>query len=66
MKNEFVFQIEKQKGMLVATYREPEMATQGKNRKELRVMIDDLVRCRFGEQDEHLHWPIKIIDKRSE
>ena len=59
MKKEFVFQIEQDEAMLVATCHEPEMATQGENLDELLAMIRDLIRCRFGEGDEHLGWPIR-------
>ena len=54
MKKEFVFQIEQDDDMLVATCHEPEMATQGENLDELLAMIRDLIRCRFDEGDEHL------------
>ena len=50
MKKEFVFQIEQDDEMLVATCHEPEMATQGENLDELLYMIRDLVDCRFGSQ----------------
>jgi hypothetical protein len=60
MKNEFVFQIEQDENMLVATCHEPEMATQGENLDELPAMIRDLIRCRFGESDERLWWPIRL------
>jgi hypothetical protein len=54
MKKEFVFQIEQDDDMLVATCHEPEMATQGENLDELLAVIRDLIRCRFGEGDERL------------
>src|SRR6266513_548614 len=57
MKKEFIFQIEQDDDMLVATCHEPEMATQGENLDELIAMIRDLVRCRFDEKDERLGWP---------
>ena len=60
MKKEFVFQIEQDDDMLVATCRDPEMATQGESLDELIAMIRDLVRCRFGEKDERLSWPIRL------
>jgi len=60
MKNEFVFQIEKDDDMLVATCHEPEMATQGENLDELLAMIRDLIRCRFDDGDERLAWPIRL------
>ena len=60
MKKEFVFQIEQDEAMLVAICHEPEMATQGENLDELPAMIRDLIRCRFGEGDEHLDWPIRL------
>ncbi len=60
MKNEFVFQIEQDDDMLVATCHHPEMATQGENLDELIAMIRDLVRCRFDEKDERLGWPIRL------
>jgi hypothetical protein len=60
MKQEFVFRVEQDEDMLVATCHEPEMATQGENLDELIVMIRDLVRCRFGEKDERLNWPIRL------
>jgi hypothetical protein len=60
MKKEFVFQIEQDEGMLVATCHEPEMATQGENLDELLPMIRDLIRCRFDEDDERMGWPIRL------
>ena len=58
MKKEFVFQIEQDEGMLVATCHEPEMATQGENLDGLPAMIRDLIRCRFDEGDERLAWAV--------
>jgi len=46
--------------MLVATCHEPEMATQCETLDELLAMIRDLVQCRFAENDERLHWPIRL------
>jgi len=60
MKKEFVFQIEQDEDMLVATCREPEMATQGANLDELLAMIRDLIRCRFDAGDERLAWAIRL------
>jgi predicted RNase H-like HicB family nuclease len=60
MKKEFVFQIDQDEDMLVATCHEPEMATQGEDLDELITMIRDLVHCRFGEKDERLSWPIRL------
>jgi predicted RNase H-like HicB family nuclease len=60
MKKEFVFQIEQDDDMLVATCHEPEMATQGENLDELLAMIRDLIRCRFDDGDERLAWPIRL------
>lgn len=60
MKKEFVFQIEQDENMLVATCHEPEMATQGEKLDELLAMIRDLIRCRFDESDERLGWPIRL------
>lgn len=60
MEKEFVFQIEQDEDMLVATRHEPEMATSGETLDELITMIRDLVRCRFGEGDERLRWPIRL------
>jgi predicted RNase H-like HicB family nuclease len=60
MKKEFVFQIEQDEDMLVATCHEPEMATQGENLDELLGMIRDLIRCRFEEGDERLTWSIRL------
>ena len=60
MKNEFVFEIEEDEDMLVATCHEPEMATQGENLDELLVMIRDLIRCRFDDGDVRLSWPIRL------
>ena len=60
MKKEFVFQIEQDEDMLVATCHEPEMATQGENLDELLAMIRDLIRCRFDDGDERLAWPIRL------
>ena len=60
MKKEFVFQIEQDEDMLVATCHEPEMATQGENLDELPAMIRDLIRCRFDDGDERLAWPIRL------
>jgi hypothetical protein len=60
MKKEFVFQIEQDDDMLVATCHEPEMATQGGNLDELLTMIRDLIRCRFDAGDERLTWPIRL------
>jgi hypothetical protein len=36
------------------------MATQGETLDQLISMIRDLVRCRFGEKDERLSWPIRL------
>jgi predicted RNase H-like HicB family nuclease len=60
MKNEFVFQIEQDEDMLVATCREPEMATQGENLDDLLDVIRDLIRCRFDDGDERQTWPIRL------
>jgi predicted RNase H-like HicB family nuclease len=60
MKKEFVFQIEQDDDMLVATCHEPEMATQGDNLDELLDMIRDLIRCRFDNGEERLGWPIRF------
>ena len=46
--------------MLVAVCHEPEMATQGESLDELIAMIRDLIQCRFDENDECLHWPIRL------
>ena len=60
MKQELVFQIERDEDMLVAICHEPEMATQGENLDELIAMIRDLILCRFAAEDERLHWPIRL------
>jgi len=60
MKKEFVFQVEQDDDMLVATCHEPEMATQGESVDELLVMIRDLIRCRFDDGDERLAWTIRL------
>lgn len=60
MKREFVFQIEQDEDMLVATCHEPEMATQGESLDALIAMIRDLIRCRFDEKDERLGWPVRL------
>ena len=60
MKKEFVFQIEQDEAMLVATCHDPEMATQGENLDELPAMIRDLIRCRFDEGDERLGRSIRL------
>ena len=60
MRKEFVFQIEPDGDMLVATCHEPEMATQGENLDDLLGMIRDLIRCRFDAGDERLAWPIRL------
>jgi predicted RNase H-like HicB family nuclease len=60
MKKEFIFEVEQDEEMLVATCHEPEMATQGESLDELLVMIRDLVQCRFEENDERLRWPIRL------
>jgi hypothetical protein len=54
MKKVFVFQIEQDEDMLVATCHEAEMATQGENLDELLAMIRDLIRCRFDASDQRL------------
>ncbi|HXI70106.1 MAG TPA: hypothetical protein VNN22_07085 [Verrucomicrobiae bacterium] len=61
MKNEFVFQIERDEDALVAICHEPEMATQGDNLDELIAMIRDLVQCRFEVNDERRNWPFKFF-----
>lgn len=60
MKNEFVFQIERDEDALVAICHEPEMATQGDNLDELIAMIRDLIQCRFEANDERRQWPIRL------
>ena len=60
MKKEFVFEIEQEDDMLVATCHDPEMATQGENLDELLDMVRDLIRCRFDATDERLRWPIRL------
>ena len=60
MKKEFIFEVEPDDNMLVATCHEPKMATQGGTLDELLAMIRDLVQCRFAENDEQLHWPIRL------
>jgi len=47
MKKEFLFEIEQDEDMLVATCHQPEMATQGENLDDLLAMIRDLILCRF-------------------
>ena len=59
MKKEFIFEVEPDDNMLVATCNEPEMATQGETLDELLAMIRDLVQCRFAEGDERLRWPMR-------
>ena len=60
MKKEFVFEVEQDDDMLVATCHDPEMATQGENLDELLDMVRDLIRCRFDTSDERLGWPIRL------
>jgi len=60
MKKEFIFEVEPDDDMLVATCHEPEMATQGKTLDELPAMIRDLVQCRFSEEDERRRWRIRL------
>jgi predicted RNase H-like HicB family nuclease len=60
MNKEFIFEVEQEDNMLVATCHDPEMATQGGTLDELLAMIRDLVQCRFAENDERLHWPIRL------
>jgi len=60
MKKEFVFEVEQDDDMLVATCHDPEMATQGENLDELLEMVRDLIRCRFDASDERLGWPIRL------
>ena len=60
MKKEFVFEVEQDDNALVAVCHEPEMATQGETLDELLAMIRDLVQCRFEENDERRHWPIRL------
>lgn len=60
MKKEFVFQIEQDDDMLVATCHEPEMATQGETLDELITMIRDLVQCRFSGNDENSSLSMRI------
>jgi hypothetical protein len=60
MNKEFIFQVEQDDNMLVATCHEPEMATQGESLDELIAMIRDLVRCRFDEGDPRLKWPVRL------
>ena len=60
MKQEFVFEIEQDENMLVATCHEPELATQGETLDELIAMIRDLIQCRFDTNDERLRWPIRL------
>ena len=52
MKKEFVFEVEQDDDMLVATCHDPEMATQGENLDELLDMVRDLIRCRFDTSDD--------------
>ena len=60
MTQEFVFEIERDEDMFVAVCHEPEMATQGADLEELIMMIRDLVRCRFDDNDSHRSWPIRL------
>jgi predicted RNase H-like HicB family nuclease len=60
MKQEFIFDVEQDGNMLVAACHEPEMATQGETLDELLAMLRDLIQCRFAENDECLHWPIRL------
>ena len=60
MSKELVFHVEEDEGMLVAVCHKPKMATQGQNLEELIAMVHDLVRCRFGDGDERLKWPIRL------
>ncbi|HUC85125.1 MAG TPA: hypothetical protein VL970_08030 [Candidatus Acidoferrales bacterium] len=60
MKNEFVFQIERDEGWFVAVCHEPEMATQSETLDELPAMIRDLILCRFEAKDARRQWPIRL------
>ena len=60
MKQEFVFQIEREDEWFVAVCPEPEMATQGETLDELIAMIRDLIQCRFEVGDECLKWPVRL------
>lgn len=58
--SELRFDVEPDGDWLVATCRDPEMATQAETLAELPAMIRDLVSCRFEADDPRLHWPIRI------
>jgi predicted RNase H-like HicB family nuclease len=60
MKAELLFHVEQDGDILAAVCHEPEMATQGAGLEELIAMIRDLIRCRFDDGDERLHWPIRL------
>ena len=60
MKQEFIFEVEQDENMLVAICHDPEMATQGETLDELPGMIRDLIQCRFADDDERQHWPIRL------
>ena len=62
---ELLFEVEQDNDVLVAVCHEPEMATQGGTLEELIVMIRDLVRCRFEDGDERLHWPVRLHFKQN-
>jgi len=61
MNKEFIFEVEQEDNMLVATCHDPEMATQGGTLDELLAMIR-----RFGSMPvlpkmmKRLHWPIRL------
>jgi hypothetical protein len=57
---ELAFHVEQDGGWLVATCRDPEMATQAESLDGLLPMIRDLVTCRFDLGDERLQWPISL------
>ena len=62
---ELLFEVEQDDDVLVAVCHEPEMATQGGTLEELIAMIRDLVRCRFEDGDERLHWPVRLQFKQN-
>lgn len=57
---EFIFEVEQDDGWLVATCRDPEMATQAESLEALVPMVRDLVDCRFEPGEPQRHWPIRL------
>ena len=51
-KDELIFEVSSEDGMLVAVSTDPDLATQAETMEDLVKMVRELVECHFDEGDE--------------